>query len=170
MVYKNNISNDELEKIIRNAVAEAVKIKEIKSVQMNLNLAKRLIEKIEKRAAQMGVSAVIAIADKGANPVAIHCMDNSYIASFDIAKNKAYTSAALRISTIKLKALSQPNQSLYGIQHTNDGKIVIFGGGEPLIYEGTVIGGLGVSGGTEEQDTILAEYGANLLKEVVTWQ
>ncbi len=170
MVYKNNISNDELTEIIKNVVTEVVKVEKNKLTDINLTLAKKLMEKIEQKALHMGVNAVIAITDKGANPITIHCMDNSYIASFDIARNKAYTAAALKISTMELKVLSQPNQPLYGIQFTNDGKIVIFGGGEPLIYQDTVIGGLGISGGTEEQDAELAKYGADLLKEVATWQ
>ena len=63
------------------------------------------------------------------------------------------------MSTKTLKPLAQPNGSLYGIQFTNGGRIVIFGGGEPLTVNGKVIGGLGVSGGSEEQDTALARLG-----------
>ena len=92
-------------------------------------------------------------------------MDDSYIASYDVAFNKAYTSVALKMSTIKLKELSQPRGPLYGIQQTNEGKIVVFGGGEPLILDGKLIGGLGVSGGSEEQDTGLAAFGSSVLCE-----
>jgi uncharacterized protein GlcG (DUF336 family) len=63
------------------------------------------------------------------------------------------------MSTKTLKPMAQPGGSLYGIQFTNGGKIVIFGGGEPLTVNGKIIGGLGVSGGSEEQDTRLAEMG-----------
>ncbi len=63
--------------------------------------------------------------------------------------------------------MSQPGQPLYGIQFTNDGKIVIFGGGEVLEAEGKMIGALGVSGGTAEQDTELAAYGREVFKEVI---
>jgi cob(I)alamin adenosyltransferase len=139
-------------------------------VGIDLKTAKVLIAEIEKKSIEMGLNSVIAVANASAHPVAIHCMDDSFIASFDIAMNKAYTSVALKMSTIELKALSQPNGSLYGIQHTNNGKIVIFGGGVPLIVEGKIVGGLGVSGGTEQQDTELAQYGQNLFKEVITWQ
>ena len=74
------------------------------------------------------------------------------------------------MSTIQLKGLSQPGGPLYGIQNTNQGRIVIFGGGEPLVHNGRVLGGLGVSGGTEEQDTALAEYGKQIAKEAFSWQ
>lgn len=138
--------------------------------KMNLAKAVLLIGKVEKEAARMGVQVVVAVSNEAARPIAIHCMDDSYIASFDIAVNKAYTVAALKMSTLKLKELSQPGSSLYGIQFTNDGKIVIFGGGIPLFYKGKLIGGLGVSGGTEEQDSALAEYGEKCLEEVMKWQ
>ena len=72
------------------------------------------------------------------------------------------------MSTAELAKLAQPGQPLYGIQHTNEGKIVIFGGGEPLEVEGKIIGALGVSGGTAEQDTMLAAYGKEKLKEVIS--
>ncbi len=136
---------------------------------INLDQAVALIKVIEEKAANMGMAVVIAVYNSAARPVAIHCMDNSYIASFDVAENKAYTSAALKMSTAVLKNLSQPGQELYGIQHTNQGKIVIFGGGEPLIYQDKLIGALGVSGGTEEQDRDLAAFGRNKLEEVMTW-
>lgn len=141
----------------------------VQNKSISLESAKALIEKVEAEAARIGVKAVIAVTNAGGNPVAVHCMDDSYIASYDIAFNKAYTVVALKMSTSKLKSLSQPGEPLYGVQHTNQGRIVIFGGGEPLIMNDMVIGGLGVSGGSEEQDTALAGYGKNVLKEVITW-
>ena len=71
------------------------------------------------------------------------------------------------MSTVTLGQLSQPGGPLYGIQHTNEGRIVIFGGGEPLEIDGKLVGALGVSGGTAEQDTELAAYGKEVFKEVV---
>ena len=94
-------------------------------------------------------------------------MDNAYIASFDIALNKSYTAVALKMPTVKLKNLAQPGGSLYGIQFTNNGKIVVFGGGDPLVYKGRIIGGIGVSGGTEEQDTALSAYGASCFEQIM---
>ena len=90
-----------------------------------------------------------------------------YIASYDIAVNKAFTVVSLKMPTTELKRLAQPGESLYGIQFTNQGQIVIFGGGVPLIFRGTLLGGLGVSGGSEEQDTHLAEFGGAVLEEEI---
>ena len=137
----------------------------VDSSSVSLALAKRIAQRIEEKAVEMGVNAVISICNTGARPVLTECMDNSYIASFDVAFNKAFTCASLKMSTMKLKSLSQPHGPLYGIQQTNDGKIVIFGGGEPLLLSGRIIGGLGVSGGNEEQDTALAAFGASCVEE-----
>lgn len=138
-----------------------------KKQEMTLNLANALIEKVKAYAKEIGVNVVIAVSDKAGRPVAVQCMDDAYIASFDIAINKTFTSASLKMSTEQLSHLSQPEQSLYGIQFTNGGKIVIFGGGEPLEADGKIIGALGVSGGTAEQDTKIAAYGRDVFKEVL---
>ena len=133
---------------------------------MTLAAALSLAEKVKEKAADMGVKAVVAVANRGANPVLVQCMDDSYIASFDIALNKAYTSVALKMPTCQLSNLAKPGSPLYGIQHTNAGKIVIFGGGEPLMNkQGKVIGALGVSGGSESEDTALAAYGKEIFEK-----
>lgn len=145
-------------------------IEQVGQTSITLDQAKYLMERVEEKAGEMGVKAVVAVFNSGANPVAVHCMDDSLIASYDVAVQKAYTVVALKMSTVQLKKLSQPGGSLYGIQHTNQGRIVIFGGGEPLVHKGHVLGGLGVSGGTEEQDMALAEYGKQIAKEAFSWQ
>lgn len=156
------MNDHEITKIVENVVNN------IKSKpEMTLNLAKKLAEEVEAEAAKIGVNAVVAVSNSGARPVLVECMDDSYIASYDVAFNKAYTVVALKMSTIQLKALSQPNQPLYGIQFTNDGQIVIFGGGVPLKINDKIVGGLGVSGGSEEQDTYLAEFGGKVFEKLV---
>lgn len=152
-----------VEKIVRDEIAE----RKASNPVLNLSLAKLLAQRIEEKAAQLGVNAVVAVADKGARPILVECMDDAYIASYDIALNKAFTGAALKMSTAELKKLSAPNEPLYGIQHTNNGQIVIFGGGEPLKINGKVVGGLGVSGGSEEQDTLLAQYGKEIFSKLL---
>ena len=145
-------------------------LREIKAPSsMDLRLAKALIDRIEQKAGQMGVRAVIAVSDAAGRPVAVHVMDGAYIGSFDIALNKTYTSVAFQMSTAKLGELAAPGGSLYGIQFTNQGKVVIFGGGEPLTWNGEMIGAVGVSGGTAEQDTVLGAYGRDILEEVMRW-
>ena len=133
-------------------------------VSMPLDLAVKLIEKIEAKAAEWDMRVVAAVSDASARPVAIHCMDGAYIGSYDVALNKTYTSIAFQMSTEQLGHLCRPGESLYGIQFTNNGKIVIFGGGEVLKKDGVILGALGVSGGSAEQDTALAAYGKSIFE------
>lgn len=135
--------------------------------KMTLSRAEKLAAAVEAEAARMGVKAVVAVSDKGGNPVLVHAMDDAYLASWDVAFRKAYTVVALKMSTAKLAELAAPGGSLYGIQFTNEGKIVIFGGGEPLSAGEKIVGGLGVSGGTAEQDTALAAFGREKFKEII---
>ncbi len=138
------------------------------SADMSLELALSLTQRVKEKASEMGVKAVIAVSDSAGNPVSVQSMDDAYIASYDIAVNKAYTVVALKMPTTALKGLATPGGDLYGIQFTNNGKIVIFGGGVPLYNKfGELIGGLGVSGGTESQDTTLAEYGKEIFNSLV---
>lgn len=147
---------------VKNIVSEYIR----PTNDMTLFAAQKLSKKIRQKASEMGVKAVVAITNKGAHPVLVECSDDSYIASYDIALNKAYTSVALKMSTKELSKLANPNGSLYGIQFTNDGKIVIFGGGETLTNkDGNIIGAVGVSGGSEEQDTTLAKYGKEVFEK-----
>lgn len=161
------LDSEKIRRIVESVLSGGESAPSCLPCNMTLALAKTVIGAVEKKAEECGVRAVIAVANRGANPVAVHCMDESYIASYDIAFQKAYTAAALKMSTSVLKELCQPGGPLYGIQHTNGGRIVIFGGGEPLEAGGVVIGGLGVSGGSEEQDTFLGEYGKKIFKEAI---
>lgn len=134
---------------------------------MTLEIACRLIRRIEEKAAEQDMRVVTAVSDAAGKPVAVHCMDGAYMGSFDVALNKTYTSIAFQMSTEQLGKLSQPGQSLYGIQFTNQGRIVIFGGGELLTKDGVIFGALGVSGGSARQDTDLAAYGKSIFEEVI---
>ena len=135
--------------------------------RITLESAKRLIEKIEKEAVRQGKKAVIAVCGPDGNPIAVHVMDGAFLVSFDVAIKKAYTSVAVKMSTKELSVLAQPGQTFYGVDKMDGGKIVIFGGGVPLKVGDTIIGGLGVSGGTGEEDHALAEYGLSVLNEVL---
>ena len=135
--------------------------------RMTLELSKKLIQKIEEEAKRRGKRAVIAVCGPEGNPVAVHVMDGAFLVSFDVAMKKAYTSVAVKMSTMELSKLAQPGQTFYGLEGLDGGKIVIFGGGVPLIWQGTIIGGLGISGGTGEEDHSLAEYALSILPEVL---
>ena len=146
----------EIRKIVQNTISS---LKADKS-KMTLSLAEKLADAVIKEAERTGVKAVVCVSNAGGHPILVKTMDDAYIASYDVAVNKAYTVVALKMSTMTLKPLAQPGESLYGIQYTNGGKIVIFGGGDPLCDEnGNIVGGLGVSGGSEAQDAALSAFG-----------
>ena len=150
------MKESEIKKIVQDTLS---KFKTDKSV-MTLSLAEKIANAVLEEAKRVGAKAVVCVSDAGGHPRLVKSMDDAYIASYDVAVNKAFTVVALKMATIDLKPLAQPGESLYGIQFTNNGKIVIFGGGDPLSNEdGKIIGGLGVSGGSEEQDTALSAFG-----------
>jgi len=126
---------------------------------VNLDKAKKMIDAAEQKAVEIGCPMVITVVDEGGNMVAQHRMDGALLVSVDISRGKAYTSVALKMPTEKLATLTQPGQPLFGINTTDGGKLVIFGGGLPIIENGQVVGGIGVSGGSVEQDVTVVNAG-----------
>ncbi len=130
------------------------------SSQVQLEDARRIIAAAEKKAHEIGQPMNIAVADAGGNLVAHVRMDNAWIGSIDISIKKAYTSRAFNIATKDLAEHSQSGNQFFGIHASNDGKIMIFAGGIPLKAKGKVVGAIGVSGGSGEQDHAVAQAGA----------
>ena len=128
-------------------------------MKLVLETALRMVEAAQKKAKEIGVPMVVAVVDDGGNLVVLQRMDGALLVSIDVAWNKAYTAVALKLPTHELASLAQPGQPLFGIHLADGGRIVIFGGGIPVIHEGQVIGGIGVSGGSVEQDIACAEAG-----------
>ncbi|MBC7999184.1 MAG: heme-binding protein [Leptolyngbya sp.] len=131
---------------------------------VTLKDAKAVIAAAEKKADEIGQPMNIAVADAGGNLVAHVRMDNAWLGSVDISIKKAFTSRAFDISTKDLATHSQPGEQFYGINASNDGKIMIFAGGIPLKRDGKVVGAVGVSGGSGEQDHSVAEAGVAAFK------
>ena len=121
--------------------------------KMTIAMAKELAEAVEKAATILGVKVVVAIRDEGANLVLLHAMDDSYIASVQASQDKAYTAVALKMPT-HIALDESRGGSLDGL--TNGNGILLLGGGYPLRTDKKIYGGIGVSGGTKEQDTALA--------------
>src|SRR6187399_1832329 len=122
--------------------------------------AQRMIDAAQKKAAEIGQPMNIAIADAGGNLVAHVRMDGAWLGSIDISQKKAYTSRAFDISTKDLATHSQSGGQFFGIHASNNGKIMIFAGGIPLKKDGKVVGAIGVSGGSGDQDHAVAAAGA----------
>ena len=122
--------------------------------------ARRVIAAAEKKAQEIGQPMNIAVADEGGNIVAHVRMDDAWLGSIDISMKKAYTSRAFNIATKDLAQHSQSGGQFFGIHASNDGKIMVFAGGVPLKRDGKVVGSIGVSGGSGDQDHAVAVAGA----------
>ena len=133
---------------------------------ISLDDAKELIEAAEDRADEMGLKMVITVANPDGNLVAQHRMDDAWLASVNISRNKAYTAAALQTPTHELTDPTQPGESLWGLQTTDESRIVVFGGGYPLEVDGDIVGTIGVSGGEVEQDMEVASAGVDRFEEL----
>jgi uncharacterized protein GlcG (DUF336 family) len=126
---------------------------------VTLTSAQAVVEAAVAKADEIGVPMNIAVVDDGNNLTAFARMDNAWLGSIDIAQNKAYTARSFDMSTKELAPLCQPNQPLFGIQASNQGRLIVFAGGIPLTSGDTVVGAIGVSGGSVEQDHEVAEAG-----------
>ena len=127
---------------------------------ITLEEARKVITAAEERAREIGQPMDIAVVDAGGNLKAHVRMDGAFIGSIDISINKAFTSVAFETQTKDLAPQTQSGQPLFGLNTTNNGRIVIFPGGIPLVRDGEVVGAIGVSTGTVEQDQDVAEAGA----------
>lgn len=118
--------------------------------------AKRMLEAAERKADELGIAYNVAVVDAGGHLLAFSRQDGALLGSIDLAINKAYTARIFDNSTEELAVLAQPSAPLYGIQNTNRGNVVIFGGGIPVIRNRAVIGAVGASAGTVAQDIAVA--------------
>jgi ATP:cob(I)alamin adenosyltransferase len=154
------VEQEEIIVIVKNKVLAALQgEKKQDSIEQHVSIlgkAKQLIAAAEKKAMEIGVPMVIAVVDAGGNLVAQHRMDDALLASISLALDKAYTAAALKMPTDEVASVVTPGQPLFGLNTANNGRFITFGGGFPLTAEGKVIGGLGVSGGTVDEDIIVA--------------
>jgi uncharacterized protein GlcG (DUF336 family) len=136
-------------------------MKTVRSV--SLEDARRVIAAGEVKANEIGQPMNIAVADVGGNLVAHVRMDGAWLGSIDISINKAFTARAFDISTAELATNAAPGEQFYGIHVSNHGRVMIFAGGEPLRHGDEVVGAVGVSGGSGEQDQAVATAAAAAL-------
>jgi uncharacterized protein GlcG (DUF336 family) len=124
---------------------------------LSLAEARNIIAAGEKKAAELGVPYNIAVVDAGGGLIAHARMDGAWLGSIDISIHKAWTARAFDMATADLATMAQAGKPLFGIQNTNHEKVVIFGGGAPVKVGDTVIGAVGASGGTVDQDVKVVE-------------
>jgi uncharacterized protein GlcG (DUF336 family) len=130
---------------------------------LTLDAAERIVAAAKKKAAEINTLMDIAVVDAGGNLKAFARMDGAWLGSIDIAQRKARTARWFNMNTGEIGKLSQPGGPLYGIEHSNSG-LITFPGGVPLQNsKGEVVGAIGVSGSTVENDHTVAAAGAAAL-------
>lgn len=129
-----------------------------------LDVALKLIEAMKAKAVETKVPMVLTVADASGDLVAIERMDGTLPVSLDISPNKAKTAARIRATTEELGIAAVPGGPLFGINYTPG--FIIFGGGIPLVYEGNVVGAIGVSGGSAAEDVVVAKAGVAAFNEM----
>ena len=146
------------EKIMIKYVMELVSEK-LSSIDMDNNLslekARKIIRAGERKAKEMNIAAVFAVVNPEGNLIIEERMDNAILVSVEVAYKKAYTAAALKLNTEDLTALVQPGAMFYGLQ--SDPKYIVFGGGMLLKVDGKIVGAVGVSGGSAQEDMEIAK-------------
>ncbi|MBU0644487.1 MAG: heme-binding protein [Alphaproteobacteria bacterium] len=127
--------------------------------RLDIQDARVLIAGAREKSEEIGVPMCIAITDEGGNLIAFERMDGGKVTSSIIAIDKSYTASAAKKATHEYGAASQPGSPAYGIGSAIGGRLMVVGGGLPVIVEGEVVGGIGVSSGTPDQDRAVAQAG-----------
>nr|WP_314260740.1 heme-binding protein [uncultured Devosia sp.] len=131
------------------------------TTRLDIEDARTIIAAARDKANDIGVPMCIAIADDSGNLIAFERMDGGKVTSITIATDKAYTAAAARKATHEYGAASQPGAPAYGINSAIGGRLMVVGGGLPVLSNGTVVGAIGVSSGTPAQDQVVAQAGVD---------
>ena len=155
------------EKVMVKYVMELVSEK-LSSIDMDNNLslekARKIIRAGERKAKEMNIAAVFAVVNPEGNLIIEERMDNAILVSVEVAYKKAYTAAALKLNTEDLTALVQPGAMFYGLQ--SDPKYIVFGGGMLLKINGKIVGAVGVSGGSAQEDMEIAKACVNAFETI----
>jgi uncharacterized protein GlcG (DUF336 family) len=124
-----------------------------------------MLDVAEDAANRLGVPMNLAVTNSEGNQIALRRMDGGKLVSTNIAKNKAYTAAAVKKPTHDLTEAAEPGGDVYGLETTDEGRIVVFGGGFPLERGGEVVGAVGASGGAVEEDVEVARAAVAAFEE-----
>lgn len=139
---------------------------ETSQLTITLDRARQIVNEARLAAEKIGVHVAVSVVDAGGNLVIFERMDSTILVATDLSQDKAYTAASLKMPTHELGEKAAPGGALFGIQETHGGRIVIFGGGFPLIENGRLLGGIGVSGGSVEEDILIAQAGLKVFQKL----
>lgn len=153
---ETEVQKQELQGKVEAVVKEKLRRSGVYTQPFTLETIQKMARRAEEKAAELKVPIVFSAVDEGGNLILLHRMEGALLASVDIAMNKAYTASAFKMPTDELGRAACPGGPLYGVQNTGNGRVVIFGGGFPYRVHGRVAGAIGVSGGTVEEDMLIA--------------
>ncbi|WP_281857270.1 GlcG/HbpS family heme-binding protein [Litoreibacter halocynthiae] len=131
----------------------------ISVTRLDISDADILIDGAVAKAGAIGVQMCIAITDEAGQLIAFRRMDGGKVTSTTIAIDKAFTAAGAKKATHEYGIASQPGAPAYGIASAIGGRLMVVGGGYPVLVDGKVVGGIGVSSGTPDQDMVVAQAG-----------
>lgn len=151
---------ENLKEQVRKIVKEIYGIDDKGDIEMDMSLEslKKMAGYVEEKANEIGVPMVFSAVDEGGNLLYLQRMEGALLISIKVSQDKAYTSCVLKCPTEVLADVTKPGDSLWSLHNSADGRIVCFGGGYPIEKDGKIIGAIGVSGGTAEQDMAVATY------------
>jgi uncharacterized protein GlcG (DUF336 family) len=132
--------------------------------KLTLKAARLMGDKALNKCKEIGKDFVFVVVDAGGNTLYLQRMEDAFFTSVGIATDKAFTAAAVKKGTHVLTNIVKPENDLFGLNLTNNGRIITFGGGLPIIVDGEVIGGVGVSGGSVEEDMAVAQAALDVLE------
>lgn len=120
--------------------------------QIGLDLAQVVLASVRESADREGIAVAMAVCDRAGNLVAFARMDGAPLGATELAANKAYTAALWEVRTGEFQRSTQPDGVDWGLNTSAGGRIVVYAGGVPVQVDGALVGAVGVSGGTGEQD------------------
>lgn len=151
---------EELKEQVRKVVRETLGLDDggKRKMDMSLDSLKQMAVYVEEKANEIGVPMVFSAVDAGGNLLYFQRMEDALLISTKVSQDKAYTAAALKVPTHVLADVTKPGDSLWSLHNSGDGRIVCFGGGYPIEEDGKIIGAIGISGGTADEDMAVATY------------
>ena len=145
-----------------------------KALKLELREARQIVDAALAKAAEIGVLETVCVVDEGGHPLVLERMDGARITGPQIAWNKAFTASGHKRSTHLFNTAPNgpalPGNEAFGIQWSFDGKFAVFVGGYPIVVNGEVVGGIGLSGGNGEQDTACGVAGLQALRDLLAPQ
>ena len=154
------VNIEELKETVRKIVKETYGLEDKgeNKMDMSLETLKKMAGYAEEKAKAIGVPVAFSAVDAGGNLLYFQRMEGTLLISTKVSQDKAYTACALKCPTCDLADVTKPGESLWSLHNSGDGRIICFGGGYPIKVDGEVIGAIGVSGGTAEEDMAVATY------------